>query len=109
MASRTVHHVVFDAEQERYSITGHDRAIPVADPADRKRGLAMDYRAGEFQGVSIRSASFGGATDVAFDYFGTPRTPSGVALREPGRVVLGFEGITAEVEVAPGTGAVRIR
>ncbi|HET9251042.1 MAG TPA: hypothetical protein VFP58_02865 [Candidatus Eisenbacteria bacterium] len=110
MASRTVHHVVFDPERERYAVTAPGLATPVADPADRGRALARDYAAsGEFRGVSIASASFGGGEEVAFDYLGTPRTASGAALREPGRVVLGYEGVTAEVEVAPGTGAVRIR
>jgi len=110
MASRTVHHVVFDTEQDRYAITAPDRATPITDPADRKRALAMDYRAGgEFRGVTITSASFGGTAEVSFDDLGTPRTGSGAALRETGRVVLGYEGITAEVEVAPATGMARIR
>ena len=110
MASRTVHRVVFDPERERYAVTAPDRTTPVADPADRKRDLAMDYQAnGEFRGVSVTSASFGGKAEVAFDYLGTPRTASGAALREPGRVVLDCEGMTVEVEVVPGTGLVRIR
>lgn len=110
MASGTVHHVAFDPERERYAITASVRMQPVPDPADRRRALAVDYRAGgELQGVSIASASFGGTAEVAFDGLGTPRTRSGAALKEPGRVVLDYEGVTAEVEVAPGTGAVRIR
>ena len=109
MASRTVHHVVFDTEQDRYAIIASDRT-PVVDPADRKRALAMDYRAGgELRGVTITSASFGGTAEVSFDDLGTPRTGSGATLRETGRVVLGYEGITAEVEVAPATGMARIR
>jgi prepilin-type N-terminal cleavage/methylation domain-containing protein len=110
MASRTVHHVVFDPQHERYSVTAPDRTTPVADPADRGRGLAMDYAAhNEFRGVVIESASFGGSTELRFDFLGTPRSGSGAALTEPGRVVLGYEGMVAEVEVSPGTGTARIR
>jgi Tfp pilus assembly protein FimT len=110
MASRTVHHVLFDPAHERYAVTAPDRATSVADPANRARPLAVDYqREGELRGVRIESASFGGTTELAFDFLGTPRSATGAALVGPGRVVLDYEGMTAVVEVAPGTGMARVR
>lgn len=109
MASRTVHRVVFDLENDRYAVLT-ERGTPVADPADRGRALEMDYRRHEeFRGVSIASASFGGTREVAFDFLGTPRSGTGEDLRQPGRVVLAYAGMLEEVEVAPGTGKARIR
>lgn len=109
MASRTVHRVVFDLEADRYAVVT-ERGAPVADPADRGRALEMDYRLHEeFRGVSVASVTFGGTREVAFDFLGTPRDGAGEDLARPGRVVLGYEGMLEEIEVAPGTGKVRIR
>ena len=108
MASRTVHHVLFDPAHERYAVTAG--ATSVADPANRARPLAVDYlREDEFRGVRIESASFGGTTEVAFDFLGRPRSATGADLVGPGRVVLDYEGMSAVVEVAPGTGMARVR
>ena len=109
MASRVSHHVVFDPGHDRYAVTVRGGA-PVTDPADRGRALEMDYRLhDEFRGVTIASASFGGAPEVAFDFLGAPRTASGSALTGAGTVVLSYEGIAAVVEVAPGSGTARVR
>jgi hypothetical protein len=110
VSTRAIHRVVFDPGAARYAVTSPDRTTPVADPADRGRGLEMDYRThDEFHGVSIESAGFGGASEVSFDLMGAPRSASGSPLTKPGSVVLGYEGTTVTVDVAPGTGLASIQ
>lgn len=110
VSTRSSHRVVFDPGAARYAVTTRDRATPVADPADRGRALAMDYRThDEFRGIVIESASFGGGSEVSFDLLGAPRTASGASLTSPGSVVLRYAGETVAVDVAPSTGLASIR
>jgi len=110
VSTRAVHRVVFLPVEERYAVTSTDRTTAVTDPGDRGRALEMDYRRhAEFRGVSIQSASFGGTTEVAFDGRGVPRGASGAPLTGTGTVVLGNEGLSVTVDVAPGTGLASIR
>ena len=110
IGTRTVHGVLFEPAQSRYTVFAPGPAAPVSDPADPGHALRVDFTAKkEFQGVSIASASFGSTRGVKFDFFGVPLDTSGAELAAPGRVVLSYQGYTDTVEVSPGTGAVTVR
>lgn len=110
VSDRARYGLAFDAALDRYSVYASRPGSPVVDPADRSRPLGLDFRApSELHGVEIQSASFGRGSGVAFDSFGIPRDSDGRALAAPGLVVLSFGGRSDTVEVAPSTGAVRVR
>lgn len=110
MTQRERHAVLFDPHVSRYSVLDAATRAPIENPMDRGRPLLVDFhRPGEFQGVSIVSAEFGGTPGVTFDFFGVPRDTTGRELASPGRVVLSYEGMTAAVSIAPGTGRVSYR
>ena len=110
VSDRARYGLVFDAAHDKYSVYASGPGSPVTDPADRSRPLGIDFRApSELHGVEIESASFGRGTSVAFDGFGVPRDADGRELSAPGLVVVSFDGRSDTVEVAPSTGAVRVR
>ena len=102
--------VAFDPARDRYAVYASRPGTPVTDPADRSRPLGVDFRApSELHGVEIESAAFGRGSTVAFDSWGVPRDAQGRELSAPGLVVLSLGGRSDTVEVAPSTGAVRVR
>jgi prepilin-type N-terminal cleavage/methylation domain-containing protein len=110
IGTRTVHGLLFEPGQGRYTVFAPTPASPVTDPANRSRPLCVDFaRTTEYQGVTLASAAFGGTNGVKFDYFGIPLDTAGVELAAPGRVVLTYQGYVDTVEVAPNTGAVTVR
>jgi len=109
MTRRERHGVLFDPGVSRYAVLDAATRQPIENPMDRGRPLRVDFHSsGEYQGVSIVSADFGGTPGVLFDFFGVPRDTSGRELASPGRVLLSYEGMTAAVTIAPGTGRVSL-
>jgi len=109
MTQREKHGVFFDPGVSRYTVLETASGRAIENPMERGRPLLVDFhRAGEYQGVSIVSADFGGTPGVTFDFFGVPRDTSGRELASPGRVLLSYEGMTAAVTIAPGTGRVSL-
>jgi type II secretory pathway pseudopilin PulG len=107
---RVRHGVLFEPASGRYTVFAVEPHAAVEDPSDRGRPLGVDFhRAGEYQGIDIVSAKFGATPGVFFDYFGAPRDTAGRELEAPGQVLLSYEGVTAAVEIAPGTGKVTLR
>ncbi len=110
VGSRTPHGVRFDAAAGRYIVYAGHSDSALTDPANRGATLAVAFDAlTETRGVSIASASFGSTPAVVYDSYGVPRDTTGVELVTAGRVVLAYQGIQDTVEVAPQTGAVRVR
>ena len=102
--------LAFDAPGDRYAVYASRPGTPVVDPANRSRPLGVDFRApSELHGVEIESASFGRGSVVGFDSFGVPRDADGREISAPGIIVVSFGGRSDTVEVAPSTGAVRVR
>ena len=107
---RVRHGILFEPETGRYTVFALDPRAAVEDPSRRGRPLGIDFhRAGEYQGIRIVSATFGATPGVTFDFFGVPRDTAGRELDDPGRVILSYEGMTAAVDLAPGTGKVTLR
>jgi prepilin-type N-terminal cleavage/methylation domain-containing protein len=110
MSRRVIHGILFDAPQEKYTVFAPNAATPITDPADRARGMVVDYTSRtEFKGVLVQSAAFGTTPGVTFDYFGVPRDTAGVDLTTNGVVVLSYQGASDSVIVAPQTGTVSVR
>ena len=110
VAERTRYGLEFEPARDRYAVYASRPGSGIVDPADRSRALGIDFRGpSELHGVRIRAASFGGGSAVAFDSFGVPRDASGRELARPGLVVLELGGRSDSIEVAPMTGAVRVR
>ena len=110
MARRVRHGVRFDVAGKRYAVVATGRGEPVEDPGARGHALEVDFTsASAFRGVTLVSASFDGSPEVSYDYFGVPCDLAAREIRHPGIVVLACGGRTATVEVAPGTGKVRVR
>jgi len=109
MTRRERHGVLFEPAVSRYTVLDAASRTPVENPMDRGRPLLVDFHgSGECQGVSIVSADFGGTPGVTFDFFGVPRDTSGRELATPGQILLSYEGMTAAVAIAPGTGKVSL-
>jgi len=110
ISKRVIHGIFFDEALEKYTVFAPTSATPITDPADRARGMVVDYtRRTEFKGVLIQSASFGTTPGVTFDYFGVPRDTAGVDLSATGTVILTYQGQYDTVYVAPQTGMVTTR
>ena len=110
ISKRVIHGILFDAALEKYTVFAPTAATPITDPADRARGMVVDYtRRTEFLGVLIQSATFGTTPGVTFDYFGVPRDTAGVDLSATGKIILTYQGQYDTVFVAPQTGMVTTR
>lgn len=99
--------VVFDPAAESCVVLaenpaspGRAGAAPITDAATG-RVLMRTFGAGEFVGVGIESADFGGGAELGFDWLGRPTATGGSPLAAPGLVVLtGNHRLTVE----PGGG-----
>jgi len=110
MSKRVIHGILFDAALEKYTVFAPTAATPITAPADRARGMVVDYtRKTEFKGVLIQSATFGTTPGVTFDYFGVPQDTAGVDLGATGKIILTYQGQYDTVYVAPQTGTVTTR
>ena len=110
IARRVRHGVRFDLGEKSYAVVATGRGEPIEDPAARGHALEVSFaNTASAHGVTLVSASFNGLPEVSFDYFGVPGDVSARELRRPGLVVLASGGLTATVEVAPGTGKVTVR
>ena len=103
--------VSFDTAAETYALRlepfgnpGRPQSVEWNDPATG-RAFQQTLNAGEWSGITIASASFGGGSWIGFDPLGRPRTYSGSALATTG--VLTLDGGVA-VTVEPGTGRVEV-
>lgn len=104
--------VAFDLAAEEYEIRiepfgnpGRAQAVAWADPAT---GHAFRQRLniGEWSGIQIETAMFGGGTWVGFDRLGRPRTHSESDLQTTGRVRI--ESGSA-IEIEPETGRIEVQ
>lgn len=104
--------VWFDVAAENYTIRieprgsqGRAQAVAWTDPATG-RDLRQVLDAGEWIGVRIESAQFGGGSWIGFDRLGRPKTHGESDLQTTGRVRI--ESGPA-VEVEPETGLIEVR
>jgi type II secretory pathway pseudopilin PulG len=110
IARRIRHGVRFELEEKRYEVVATGRGEPIEDPGARGHALVVSFKdPSAAHGVTLVSASFDGAPEVSFDYFGVPSNVAGREIRRPGLVVLACGGMTSSVEIAPGTGKVTVR
>ena len=103
--------ISFDAAAETYAmkveplgISGRSQASAWIDPATG-RAFQQFLNSGEWAGVTIASASFGGGSWVGFDRLGRPLNFSEVELTSAGQLTLDG-GVVVSVE--PGTGRVAV-
>jgi hypothetical protein len=110
IARRIRHGVRFEVQEKRYEVVATGRGEPIEDPGARGHALVVSFKnPSAAHGVTLVSASFDGAREVSFDFFGVPSTIAGREIRRPGLIVLACGGMTSTVEVAPGTGKVTVR
>jgi prepilin-type N-terminal cleavage/methylation domain-containing protein len=110
IGSRVTHGVRFDVGAGRYIVYAGNSGAALVNPGDRGKTLTITFGAlMETRGVTIASAAFGATPAVTYDSYGVPRDSTGVELVSTGRVVLAYQGLMDTVEVAPQTGAVRVR
>ncbi|HET9941400.1 MAG TPA: prepilin-type N-terminal cleavage/methylation domain-containing protein [Candidatus Eisenbacteria bacterium] len=110
IARRIRHGVRFEPAEKRYEVVATGRGEPIEDPGARGHALVVSFKDPSVaHGVTLVSASFDGAPEVSFDYFGVPSNIAGREIRRPGLVVLACGGMTSSVEIAPGTGKVTVR
>ncbi|HEX5032753.1 MAG TPA: prepilin-type N-terminal cleavage/methylation domain-containing protein [Candidatus Eisenbacteria bacterium] len=110
IARRIRHGVRFELAEKRYEVVATGRGEPIEDPGARGHALVVSFKdPSAAHGVTLVSASFDGAPEVSFDYFGVPSNVAGREIRRPGLVVLACGGMTSSVEIAPGTGKVTVR
>ncbi len=90
-----------------YTVFQNTVATPATDPLT-KQNYVVSFNAGEYQGVTITSATFGATTAVQFDREGIPSDGSGNALpsAQTGRQVI-LNGSTSVI-VTQTTGKVTI-
>ncbi len=60
----------------------------------------------QYQGITISSPSFGGTTNLRFNWQGDPQSSTGVNLTTAGQVTFSYQGNSLTVSVEPGTGKV---
>lgn len=101
----------FDAAAETYAmkveplgVSGRSHASAWIDPATG-RAFQQLLNSGEWSGVTIASASFGGGSWVGFDRLGRPLNSSEVELTSVGQLALDG-GVVISIE--PGTGRVAV-
>jgi Tfp pilus assembly protein FimT len=99
--------VVFDVAASTYTLLGEPAGNPgrgsaatLTDPATG-RPYTRALNAGELAGVTLVSVSFGGGSEVGFDWLGRPLTAAGTPLSVPGVVTISGGGT---VTVRPGSG-----
>ena len=90
---------------EHSSQPGRGNRIAVTHPVTGASSFVVSLDQGEFSGVQISSASFGGQIEVEFDWVGRPLNGSGTQLASDGTVVLTAD-TSQTVRVTAGTGMV---
>ena len=103
IAQQRVRKVVFDPDNERYSLTDeNDAVLSVNWKNGSANNYVVDFTADErFQGVVIVSADFGGSSTLEFDALGGPTNG--------GTVEIEFQGKRYRVTVASFTGRVTVQ
>jgi len=99
--------VVFDSTNDSYRVTdqaGNTIAHPVKIGFNYEVNFSSDSRLDE---VDIVNADFDGASEIKFDYLGSPYDGSGSALTS-GMVTLQAAGTTMRISVEPVTGYISI-
>ena len=103
--------ISFDAAAESYALRleplgnpGRAQSVAWTDPATG-RAFTQAFNTGEWVGVTIASASFGGGTWIGFDRLGRPLTYGESMLSTTGQVTL--DGAVV-VSVEPDTGRVAV-
>ena len=67
----------------------------------------VSLNSGDFDGIEVDTAGFGGRAEVEFDWLGRPYNGMGALLASDGTVVLGSGGATNTVRVVAETGMVQ--
>lgn len=113
MATRRRTWIRFDVASESYEMfiehpsqPGRGSRIAVTHPVTGASSFVVSLDQGEFSGVQISSASFGGQAEVEFDWVGRPLNGGGTLLSNDGTVVLTAD-TSRTVRVTAGTGMVR--
>jgi len=113
VATRRTTWVDFDVAADSYSIyiedpdtPGRPNRISATNPVTGD-DFDVTLDTGEFDGVEISSAGFGGRPEVEFDRLGKPYDGVGNALASDGTAVLTAGGATRTVRVVQDTGLVK--
>jgi len=114
VATRRHTWVTFQLNNERYRVRiessiggGRENRVNVTHPITGAGNFRVDLDTGDYAGIEIQSASFGGRKEVEFDRFGRPYNGQGTLLADDGTVVLSTSGGTRTVRVVAETGMVR--
>jgi len=112
MATRRRTWIRFNTAGESYEMfiehpdqPGRASRIAVTHPVTGASSFVVALDQGEFSGVQISSASFGGQVEIEFDWVGRPLNGSGTQLASDGTVVLTADR-SQTVRVTAGTGMV---
>jgi len=101
------HSVVFDADNEAYSITNAS-GTTVPHPVKKGFDYVVNFAAdGRLDQVDIVDVNFDGTGTVSFDYLGSSYNGAGSGLSS-GTVTLRASGVTRTVSVEPVTGFISI-
>ena len=114
IATRRHTWVDFDVANERYSLyiespttPGRANRVWLTDPVTGDSQFTVTLNQGEFIGVAISTAAFGGRAEVEFDRLGKPYDGMGVPLAADGTATIAA-GITVKtVRVVAETGLVK--
>lgn len=104
LATGAVHWVVFTPSSDTYAVLAEDPASPgrsgagpITDPATG-RAMLVQLNSGDFAGVDLTAASFGGGAEVGFDWLGRPLATGGALLASSGTATMS-NGYTVTVDV----------
>lgn len=103
-----------------FNVSGNSYSVYIEDPdtpgrSDRILATHPETRgdfnvilnSGDFDGIEVDTASFGGRAEVEFDWLGQPYNGMGSLLASDGTVVLGSDSATRTVRVVAETGMVQ--
>ena len=112
MATRRHTWIRFNTANESYEMfienpnqPGRASRIAVTHPVTGASSFVVSLDQGEFSGVQISSASFGGQVEVEFDWVGRPYNGLGTLLATDGTAVLTAD-TSRTIRVTAGTGMV---
>jgi prepilin-type N-terminal cleavage/methylation domain-containing protein len=101
--------IIFDPSANSYDVRLASDNSLATDPFSRQDLVRHFDTDPQYHGIDLVSASFAGSPVLQFDWQGTPLDAGGNALAAAGQVRFGYQGTALEVDVAPGTGWVRVQ
>jgi type II secretory pathway pseudopilin PulG len=103
MSTGIVHWVVINTGARTWSVMAENYASPgrsgatIINDLGTGRPFTITINTGEYAGVTFTSASFGGGTEIGFDWKGKPRINDSTVLASQGSVVFsGGSRVTVE-------------